>query len=373
MSTSSCSRRLRASAAAFVSLTALLVAACSSATDADADADSEPNDVPPRGAADAGTPGTDSSTADAATPPVDPVTCDASGCGAMVGSIRIFGFPTKEEAERVVAVLDALPASLTRAANFDVTRDAISQTGCPDPTRTPVSSLPAHCGYAGAEIVGTRVLLKVRDATMKLLPLRLDHVLTDFAARDWFLAHQDEVISMRYGRTGEIWNGVCFACPADAQEACLSHDLSVEYVHVMRDFTSSVAGTLLKTKAWGGIGVAWKKTNGEDCTAPERQAWIEDRLIAEKPATIVSQGLDIVKLCGPGQSSVQYTIRTTSGTADVTLATVGGASGGLIIPRINAGTATTTPTTKEVNMRNGLVRVVGRSDKPFVLELVSCP
>lgn len=363
-------------AAAFSALAAVAVAACSSPVAAESDPGGWTPTDPEQ--TDAGTSTTPSEplspTTDGATPPASPVTCDASGCGGQVGSIKIFGFPTKEEAERVVTVLVALPASLTRAANFDVTRDAVAQAGCPDPTRTTISSLPAHCGYAAAEMAGTRLLLKLRDATMKVLPLRLAHVLTDFAARDWFLAHQDEVLAMRAGKNQEVWKQSCNACPADAQEQCLAHegDLNTAYVQAMRDFTSSVAATLLEAKAWGGVGPAWKEKSGTACTVPARQAWIEDRLVAEKPASIVAQGLDIAKLC-PGKDRVEYTLETTTGTADVRLVTVGGASGAKMIQTITPYAVTTTTTTKTFSMTDGLVRLTAYADKPFTLAFVRCP
>jgi hypothetical protein len=293
-----------------------------------------------------------------------------------VGKIRIFGFPSRAEIERVVQVLLALPASLTRDAGFDVTRDATSQSGCPDPTRTALSALPAHCGYAGVDASGPRLLLQLRDTPFTSLPARLDHVLTDFAARDWFLAHQDEILSMRYGRSADVWNRTsCAACPADNQEACLAFegDSNVAYVQSMRDFTSSVTATLLKERAWGGVGATWRQSGGVACSAPQRQAWLVDRLVAEKPPVLEARGLDITKLCGPGKSTVRYTLRTANGTADVTLLTVGGATGAKIIPTIPAGTITTTPTTKQFEMTDGMVRMVGRSASPFLLELVSCP
>jgi len=362
-------------AGALASLATLV--ACSS-TNADVEPAPLPTSDPTRAEAGTTTPPAEGGTeagapADGSAPPapISPITCDASGCTGMVGSIKIFGFSSKAEAERVATVLLALPPSLTRSANFDVTRDTVSQVGCPDPTRVSVTTVPAQCGYAGVDTVGTRLLLKLRDATMTVLPLRLDHVLTDFAARDWFLAHQDEVVSMRYGRL-PTWTPGCYACPADAQEPCLSQDSSVPYVQVLRELTSSVAATLLKAKAWGGVGPAWKGTNNAACSAAGRQTWIEDRLVAEKPASIVSQGLDIVKLCGAGKSVVNYSIRTTAGTANVTLATIGGATGGTILSSINAGTATTTATSKQFTMTGGMVRMIGRADQPFLLDFVSC-
>lgn len=367
------------SSASVMAATLLTIAAAACATE------SFENDAPPTasdprdsgGAGDASGDGEPTTTkdggADGATPAIE---CDASGCSATVGKIRIFAFPSRTEIERVVQVLSALPPSLTRDAGFDVTRDATSQTGCPDPTRTALSALPAHCGYAGVDASGPRLVLQLRDTPFTTLPARLDHVLTDFAARDWFLAHQDEVLSMRYGKSADVWNSSsCAACPADSQEACLAFegDSNLAYVQSMRDFTSSVAATLLKEKAWGGVGATWRQSGGATCSAPQRQAWLVDRLVAEKPPVLEARGLDIAKLCGPGKSTVRYTLRTTSGTADVTLLTVGGTTGAKIIPSIPAGTATTTPTTKQFDMTDGMVRMVARSSSPFLLELVNCP
>jgi hypothetical protein len=359
------------SQALFLAALAALSAGCSAAADTlplDPSSPQAPDSgadvvAPPDAGSDVGT--------DAG--PASPIACDQTGCGGVVGSIRIFGFSSRDEAERVAAVLLALPPSLTRAANFDVTRDAVSQTGCPDPTRTPLPSLPASCGYANVKQNGTRLSLELRDAPLKTLPLRLDHVLTDFAARDWFLGHQDEIIGTRRALAQTAWTTNCYACPNDPLEPCLAVDSSNPYVQVMRDFTSSTTVTLLGKKAWGGVGVTWKDGAGKACAAPNRGAWLTDRLVAEKPASIVAQGLDIMALCGAGKETVQYKLRAPTGTVEASMAYVGGLTGGNIIYPSLSVTATTTPQTRGFTMTYGMNRMVAWADKPFTLELVGCP
>src|SRR5665647_127201 len=73
--------------------------------------------------------GTNNPTPDAATvvdAPVDPIVCDPAGnCVGQVGAIKITGLD-HDQSERVAAILQALPASLTRSAGFDIGRDPVS-------------------------------------------------------------------------------------------------------------------------------------------------------------------------------------------------------------------------------------------------------
>ena len=292
--------------------------------------------------------------------PVDPIVCDPAGnCVGQVGAIKITGLD-HEQASRVAAILQALPASLTRSAGFDIGRDPVSQVGCPDITRTPISNWPANCGYASV-VAGTRLSLDLRDAALIMYPQRLDHVLTDFAARDWYLAHPDEVLATEH----MSWTP-CFPCPIDGLEPCWADDSQTPVVRVMRNFTSSVAATLLEDKAWDN-GVRWTLSNAA-CSDPARIAAIEQRLVQDQPAPVVTRAIDIVASCPAGTTQIEYTLSTTSGTAPVTLAMIG--DQGTLLFYLDKQ-ATVIPPIQNIDLR-AFERLVAFGTQQFELTLVRC-
>lgn len=296
------------------------------------------------------------------------VTCDASGCGARVGGISVHGFADRVEAERVVAVLAALPALLTATAAFDVTRDPVDQTGCPNPTRTPLDQVPSHCGYASVDTVGSRLVLGLRDACLVTFPERLDHVLVTFLARDWYLAHDDEVLAKRQ-EPG--WNLGCYACPGDPAEPCAALDRSNALVQLMRDFTSSVAALLLEVRAWGNVGVRWVESDGDACTPGARLDWLSSRVVEGSPQELVTRALDVQALCGPEATTVGYRLSTTSGIATVKLASIG-ISGETIFYYLDGAQASANSQPRSNGMTDGLERVVAWSDRDFDLVFIDC-
>jgi len=297
-------------------------------------------------------------TADAA---IDPIACDPAGnCVGQVGAVKISGLD-HDQATRVAAILAALPPSLTRSAGFDIGRDPVAQAGCPDLTRTPISGWPAHCGYASV-VAGTRLQLNLRDAALTTYPRRLDHVITDFAARDWYLAHADEVLATRR----LAWSA-CFACPIDPLEPCWKDDAGQSnMVRVMRDFTSSVATTLLKDQAWDN-GARWVLST-DACSDPARIAGIEQRLVQDQPSPVVTRAIDVLASCPAGTTVIDYRLTTSSGTAPVTLAMIGD-QGTLLF--YLAKEATVTAPTQTVDLRD-FERLVAFGTQQFELTLVAC-
>ena len=294
------------------------------------------------------------------------VTCDANGrCGGKVGAIAVYGL-AKGEAERVVAALGALPPSLTRDAPFDVTRDPVSQAGCPDPRRTPLGTqIDPTCGYAGVTPQGTRYVLALRDAALVTYPTRYEHVLADFATRMWYLAHADEVLAVRRS----TWRAACYACSADALEPCAATSSDNQVIQVLRDFTSSASATLLGDRAWGHEGVRWVTAGGTPCADPARTAWIRERLVEERPSTLVTRAIDVATTCPPGATAVRYTLAAPA-TLPVTIASLGTGTTAKIFYYDN--TATPAPEVRRISVTAGLARVVAWSSQPFTLGFVDC-
>jgi hypothetical protein len=306
---------------------------------------------------------------DAGDKPLTPPECPVAGCS--VGTVQISGFASQEEAQRVHDLLYALPAALTRSANFDVSRDTVSQADCPDPTRTPLADLPPHCGYAGVEVAADgRLILKLRDTPMSLMPLRLEHVLTTFAARDWFLQNEGEVMAHYY----DDWNRGCFACPGDVQEECVAMDPAGYHdgIRMMRDFTSSLTASVLQERAWGQTGVRWvDQNNAQKCPATARLSWLQQRIVDDGPATHSVGTLQVEELCGAGATDVSFKLRSTGATAPAHVATVGLNSGERILHYRNEEVSPDPPV-RAYFQTAGMARVVAWSGVPFSLEFVSC-
>jgi hypothetical protein len=313
----------------------------------------------------------DTSTSDASAPTleeeqVSAFECADGACRGRVGAIEVFGL-SEAEIEDVLTILEALPPSLTANATFDVTRDRVDQSGCPDPSRTPASETPSHCGYGSVEPQGDRTLLALRDASFDPRSPeepRLAHELTAFAARDWYRAHADEVLATRQH---EVWGVGCYACPKDPDEPCAAQEerrLTVN--ELMRDFESSAAAALLGERAWGGAGVRWTTRAGAECTAAPRTNALRERLVDDVRVVESVQALDVPTLCGSGATDVLYKL---SGTPDVSVkrALVGGTD---IFYLLQGASPSEEP--RGAFVRAGLERVVAWADASFTLSFVGC-